>query len=37
MKAKHDVLAPRSGKVAAINVEIGSDVAAGQPILTLAA
>jgi pyruvate carboxylase subunit B len=36
MKAKHDVRAPCAGKVATINAEIGSDVMAGQPILTIA-
>ena len=36
MKAKHDVRAPCSGKVATIEVEIGADVMAGQPILTIA-
>jgi len=37
MKAKHDVRAPCSGRVASINAEIGSDVVAGRPILTIAA
>jgi pyruvate carboxylase subunit B len=36
MKAKHDVRAPCSGKVATIDVEVGADVMAGQPILTIA-
>jgi pyruvate carboxylase subunit B len=35
MKAKHDVKAPSSGRVVSINAEIGSDVKAGMPILTL--
>jgi biotin carboxyl carrier protein len=35
MKAKHDVRAPRSGTVATIDAEIGADVMAGQPILTI--
>jgi biotin carboxyl carrier protein len=37
MKAKHDVRAPCSGKVATIDAEIGTDVVAGRPILTIAA
>jgi len=37
MKAKHDVRSPCSGKVATIDAEIGSDVVAGRPILTIAA
>jgi biotin carboxyl carrier protein len=36
MKAKHDVRAPCSGRVATIDAEIGTDVMAGRPILTLA-
>jgi pyruvate carboxylase subunit B len=36
MKAKHDVRAPCSGQVATIDAEIGTDVMAGQPILTIA-
>jgi pyruvate carboxylase subunit B len=36
MKAKHDVRAPCSGQVATIDAEIGSDVMAGRPILTIA-
>jgi pyruvate carboxylase subunit B len=36
MKAKHDVRAPCSGKVASIDAEIGTDVMAGRPILTIA-
>lgn len=36
MKAKHDVKAPCSGTVATIEAELGADVEAGQPILTLA-
>jgi pyruvate carboxylase subunit B len=35
MKAKHDVRAPAGGKVVSIDVELGSDILAGQPILTL--
>jgi pyruvate carboxylase subunit B len=37
MKAKHDVRAPCSGRVAAIEAEIGTDVVAGRPILTIEA
>jgi pyruvate carboxylase subunit B len=36
MKAKHDVRSPRSGRVATIDAEIGTDVMAGRPILTIA-
>ena len=36
MKAKHDVKSPCDGKVASIDAEIGSDVMAGQPIMTIA-
>jgi len=35
MKAKHDVKAPCSGTVVSIDAEIGADIAAGQPILTI--
>jgi pyruvate carboxylase subunit B len=35
MKAKHDVKAPATGKVVSIDAEVGADVAAGQPILTI--
>ncbi|OGQ80192.1 MAG: hypothetical protein A2289_13310 [Deltaproteobacteria bacterium RIFOXYA12_FULL_58_15] len=35
MKAKHDVRAPTSGTVMTINAELGNDVQAGQPIMTL--
>ncbi len=35
MKAKHDVRAPREGTVLEINAELGSEVFAGKPILTL--
>ena len=35
MKAKHDVRAPRDGTVVEINAELGSEVFAGKPILTL--
>jgi biotin carboxyl carrier protein len=37
MKAKHDVRAPCSGKVASVNAEVGSDITRGKPILTIAA
>jgi biotin carboxyl carrier protein len=37
MKAKHDVKAPSAGKVVSIDAEIGADIEAGQPILTLGA
>jgi biotin carboxyl carrier protein len=37
MKAKHDVRCPCSGTVATIDAELGSDVTAGRPILTIAA
>ncbi|HSD26539.1 MAG TPA: acetyl-CoA carboxylase biotin carboxyl carrier protein subunit, partial [Vicinamibacteria bacterium] len=37
MKAKHDVRCPCSGRVASIDAEVGSDVVAGRPILTVAA
>jgi biotin carboxyl carrier protein len=37
MKAKHEVRCPCSGKVASIDAELGSDVMAGRPILTVAA
>jgi pyruvate carboxylase subunit B len=37
MKAKHDVRCPCSGQVASIDAELGSDVTAGRPILTVAA
>jgi pyruvate carboxylase subunit B len=37
MKAKHDVRCPCSGRVASIDAELGSDVMAGRPILTVAA
>jgi pyruvate carboxylase subunit B len=37
MKAKHDVRAPCSGRVASIDAEIGSDVVAGRSIITIAA
>ena len=36
MKAKHDVRAPADGKVASIDAELGDDIVAGQPIMTLA-
>ena len=35
MKAKHDVKAPCAGKVASIDAELGADVEAGQPIMTI--
>ena len=37
MKAKHDVKAPCGGKVVSIDAEIGADIEARQPILTLEA
>ena len=35
MKAKHDVRAPRDGKVTAVHAELGGEVSAGKPILTI--
>ena len=35
MKAKHDVKAPSSGRVAAVHAVIGNEVSAGKPILTI--
>ncbi|MER2581529.1 MAG: biotin/lipoyl-containing protein, partial [Candidatus Competibacter sp.] len=35
MKAKHDVRAPCAGTVVEINAELGSQVSAGKPILTI--
>ena len=35
MKAKHDVRAPTGGKVISVDVAVGTDVMAGQPILTI--
>jgi pyruvate carboxylase subunit B len=35
MKAKHDVKAPVAGKVLSIDAELGVDVQAGQPIMTI--
>ena len=35
MKAKHDVRAPRAGKVTAIHVELGGEVSSGKPILSI--
>ncbi len=35
MKAKHDVKAPVAGRVLSIDAEIGSDVQAGSPIMTI--
>jgi pyruvate carboxylase subunit B len=35
MKAKHDVKAPVAGTVASIDAELGADIEAGHPILTL--
>ena len=35
MKAKHDVRAPAAGRVISIDAQLGADVAAGQPIMTL--
>ena len=37
MKAKHDVKAPAAGKVQALNANLGSEVSANDPILTLEA
>jgi len=36
MKAKHDVRAPRAGKVTAIHADLGGEVSASKPILTIA-
>ncbi len=36
MKAKHDVRAPVGGTVASIDAELGTDVVAGKPIMTIA-
>lgn len=35
MKAKHDVRAPRAGKVTAIHADLGGEVSAGKPILSI--
>jgi biotin carboxyl carrier protein len=35
MKAKHDVKAPCSGTVLTIEADIGADIEAGKPILTI--
>jgi pyruvate carboxylase subunit B len=35
MKAKHDVKAPCAGKVVSIDAELGADVEAGHPIMTI--
>lgn len=35
MKAKHDVKAPCAGKIVSIDVELGGEVSAGRPILTI--
>ncbi|MBE2294328.1 MAG: hypothetical protein IAF00_05230, partial [Phycisphaerales bacterium] len=37
MKAKHDVRAPCDGTVVEINADLGSEVSAAKPILTLGA
>lgn len=37
MKAKHDVKAPCAGKVLTIDAQIGTDIEAGKPILTIGA
>ena len=37
MKAKHDVRAPRAGRVVSIDAELGSTVMAGRPIMTIGA
>jgi biotin carboxyl carrier protein len=36
MKADHDVKAPCDGRIAGLAIAIGSEVPAGQPILTIA-
>ena len=35
MKAKHDIKAPRDGKVSSVNVEVGDEIDSSRPILTL--
>jgi biotin carboxyl carrier protein len=35
MKAKHDIKAPRAGRVSAINVKIGDEIDSSNPILTI--
>lgn len=35
MKAKHDVRAPVAGTVLSLEADVGADIAAGQPILTI--
>lgn len=35
MKGKHDVRAPRAGRVVSVDAELGASVTAGQPILTI--
>jgi biotin carboxyl carrier protein len=35
MKAKHDVRAPRAGRVLSIDADLGSTVHAGRSILTI--
>ncbi len=35
MKAKHEVKAPCAGRVMSVDAEVGSDVVAGRPILTI--
>jgi pyruvate carboxylase subunit B len=37
MKAKHDVKSPCAGTVASIDADLGADIEAGQPIMTLTA
>jgi biotin carboxyl carrier protein len=36
MKAQHDILAPVSGRVAAVHVAIGDEIDSTQPMLTIA-
>lgn len=36
MKAKHDVRCPSDGKVASIDADLGADIIAGKPIMTIA-
>jgi pyruvate carboxylase subunit B len=35
MKAQHDIVAPASGTVSAIHVELGDEVDSSKPILTI--
>jgi biotin carboxyl carrier protein len=36
MKAKHDVRCPSDGRVASIDADLGADIIAGKPIMTIA-